>query len=146
MSAFHIKDLYTFKLLHPKSSPILTDPPSSTSHPHKNIPTEPFCQNSPQMLPPECNRPGSETRDAKEGEWGMTSGQFHSGPGMARPKAGAPKRTADQKPAADTPARPAKEREGLKHANPQDKYILILLEYKLMPQLVYWTGPKGKEG
>lgn len=28
---------------------------------------------------------------------------------------------------------------GLKYANLQDKYILILLEYKLMPELSDWT-------
>lgn len=65
----------------------------------------------------------------------MTSGRFHTWQSGSRAQAALPPRKADQS-AAPPPPGPR----GLKYANPHDKYILILLEYKLMPLLTGCTG------
>lgn len=59
----------------------------------------------------------------------MTSGRFHTWQleSPARPRL--LPCTADQSARLSS-----KGKRGLKYANPQDKYILILLEYKLMPR------------
>lgn len=66
------------------------------------------------------------------GEWGMTSDRFHTKAldGQAKP---GPRRATLIKACCSRPKRPKKGR--LNYANLQDKYFLILLKYKLMPQL-----------
>lgn len=76
-------------------------------------------------------------RDANGGQKGWHQADFTPGPRMARPKPGSSLRTADQKDCCTYADRSGKGTKGMaKNANPQDKYILILLQYKLMLQLV----------
>lgn len=62
----------------------------------------------------------------------MTSDQFHTRASDGQAKPG-PRRATLIKACCSRPKSQKKER--LNYANLQDKYILILLEYKLMPQL-----------
>lgn len=59
----------------------------------------------------------------------MTSGRFHTWQSQRWALAAPATHRRSKCP------RPEKGEGGLKYANPRDKYILILLEYKLMPQL-----------
>lgn len=76
-------------------------------------------------------------RDANGGQKGWHQADFTPGPRMARPKPESSLRTADQKDCCTHTDRSGKAAKGTaKNANPQDKYILILLQHKLMLQLV----------
>ncbi len=69
-------------------------------------------------------------RDAKGGQKGWHQADFTPGPRMARPKPGSSLRTADQKDCCTYADQSGKATKGMvKNANPQDKYILILLQY-----------------
>jgi len=58
---------------------------------------------------------------------------------MARSKPGLLPRNTDQSPLSPHQCRKKKGKRTPNYANPQDEYILILLEYKLMPWLSDWT-------
>lgn len=76
-------------------------------------------------------------RDANGGQKGWHQADFTPGPRMPGPKPGSSLRTADQKDCCTYTDWSGKGTKGMvKNANPQDKYILILLQYKLMLQLV----------
>lgn len=68
----------------------------------------------------------------------MTSGQFHTWQSNGQAQARTLAMQRRSKPTVTAPL----QKEGKRApncANPQDKYILILLEYKLMPELSDWT-------
>ena len=74
-----------------------------------------------------------EEERGKRGRKGWHQADFTLGSRKARPRPLRPRK-------ADQSARDQeKGKGGLKSANPRDKYILILLEYKLMLQLSGWT-------
>lgn len=80
-------------------------------------------------------------KDVKGEEWGWHQANFTLGTRMARSKPGLLPRNTDQ--SALSPHQRRRKKKGGKrtpnYANPQDEYILILLEYKLMPWLSDWT-------
>lgn len=68
---------------------------------------------------------------------GMTSGQFHTWHSNGKVQARTLASQHRSKPTVNAPVQ-AKKKRGKRtpnYANPQDEYILILLEYKLMPWL-----------
>lgn len=75
----------------------------------------------------------------------MTSGQFHTWHSNGSVQA---RTLALQHRSKATVIAPAQEKRGKRtpnYANPQDEYILILLEYKLMPWLSGWTFGQERE-
>lgn len=71
----------------------------------------------------------------------MTSGQFHTWHSNGKVQARTLASQHRSKPTVNAPVQ-AKKKRGKRtpnYANPQDEYILILLEYKLMPWLSGWT-------
>lgn len=78
-------------------------------------------------------------KDVKGEEWGWHQANFTLGTRMARSKPGLLPRNTDQRPLSSHQRSKKRGKRTPNYANPQDEYILILLEYKLMPWLSGWT-------
>lgn len=126
-SAFHTKDPHTLNPPKLQTLPLCfsaLSSPNASYGPLRNAPTR-------------FGNVIKGVRDANGGQKGWHQADFTPGPRMARPKPGSSLRTADQKDCCTYADRSGKgTKRMVKNANPQDKYILILLQYKLMLQLV----------
>lgn len=116
---------------------------SAHPRPPQTLQTLPLCFSAPSSpnasygplrnVPARFGNVIKGVRDANGGQKGWHQADFTPGPRMARPKPGSSLRTADQKDCCTYADRSGKATKGMvKNANPQDKYILILLQYKLM--------------